>query len=126
VDGENGGGGALKFSEGASGSATGADERPREGEGCSWCASKGDRREGLVEERGRGGGRRKESGAWHSGGRVGLAGNGPRPPGTGGAVLCEQGCPGGLISGPWPQCRAAAPAYRRAWAAQCRVQTDSK
>jgi hypothetical protein len=33
---------------------------------------------------------------------------------------------GGLTGGPRPQCRAAAPADRRAWAAQCRVQTDSK
>jgi hypothetical protein len=32
----------------------------------------------------------------------------------------------GLTGGPRPQCRAAAPADRRAWAAQCWVQTDSK
>jgi hypothetical protein len=36
MEGEHGGGG---------GSATGTDERPREEEGCSWCALKGERRE---------------------------------------------------------------------------------
>jgi hypothetical protein len=98
VDGENGGGGALKFSEGASGSATGADERPREGEGCSWCASKGDRREGKRGAAALGGtllngtaGVGRGKGAWRreKEGERGLAqrragrGGRQRPPATG-------------------------------------------
>jgi hypothetical protein len=38
----------------------------------------------------------------------------------------EQGSPRGLTGGPWPQCRVAAPADRRAWAAQWRVRINSK
>jgi hypothetical protein len=37
---------AQNTMRGGCGSATGMDERPREGEGCSWCASKGERRGG--------------------------------------------------------------------------------
>jgi hypothetical protein len=33
---------------GSGGSATDVDERPREGEGCSWYTSKGERREGKT------------------------------------------------------------------------------
>jgi hypothetical protein len=56
----------------------------------------------------------------------------PRLAGTGGmAQPCRAAGPnmggGGRLTGvPRPQCRAAAPADRRARAAQCRVQTNSK
>jgi hypothetical protein len=36
------------YSKGCGRSATGADERLREGEGCSWSTSKGEQREGEM------------------------------------------------------------------------------
>jgi hypothetical protein len=119
---------------GGGGSAIDTDERPREGEGCSWCASKGKWREGkrgatasgdtllndvvgvgvnvcMEELEGRRGGPGVAVADWQR----------PR------TMPCraDRGARG-LIGGPRPQCREAAPADRRARAAQCGVQTDSK
>jgi hypothetical protein len=85
---------------GGGGSAIDTDERPREGEGCSWCASKGKWREGkrgatasgdallndVVGDRGQclhGGVRRKERGAWRGGGRPATALDDAMPRGQG-------------------------------------------
>jgi hypothetical protein len=135
---------------GSGGSATDVDERPREGEGCSWYTSKGERREGKTGAAASGGAllnrvvgleeggprwvsawmREKEGeGGWRSGGRLGAVDNDLRPSGACSPVPRGQGSPGGgggLTGGPWPQCWAAALADRRAQAEQCWVQTDSK
>jgi hypothetical protein len=64
--------------------------------------------------------------------REGEGGVLPRPVGMGSvarpchAASLNRGGGGRLTGGPRPQCWAVAPVDRRAWAAQCRVQTNLK
>jgi hypothetical protein len=122
--------------------------RGREGgEGCSWCASKGEwrrRKRGAAasgyalskrhsgeQRKGRGGlgsastwGQEKKGEGGRCGGQLGRPATAPGRWTWAPQLPCKQGSPG-LTGGPRPQCWAAALVDRQAWAAQCRAAVQT-